>query len=190
VRGGLGRSAVLFALLFGSVGVASALQRVSQARTPTAIATERRTELRSIRSQVNACLATQDRVELRFQSLTRQTRGLRDELDYLESLDPRGVPSDRYDRYLDLVEAFNASIPEWERQAVDLRLHEARCRTLIELHNVHADSLQRFLVGHGIWDEAWFVSEPLDELEPGEGMGEGDDHREMLEQVEEASVDP
>ena len=190
MRGGFGRAAALFVLLFGAVGMASALQRVSQANTPTAIATERRTELRSIRSQVNACLATQDRIELRFQSLTRQTRGLRDELDYLESLDPRGVPSDRYDRYLDLVEAFNASIPEWERQAVDLRLHEARCRTQIELHNVHADSLQRFLVEHGIWDEAWLVSDPLAELQSEEGLGEGDDPRETLEQVEDRSLDP
>jgi len=190
VRGGIGRSAVLFALLFGAVGVASALQRVSQARTPTAIAMERRAELRSIRGQVNACLATQDRVELRFQSLTRQTRGHRDELDYLESLDPRGVPSERYDRYLDLVEAFNASIPEWERQAVDLRLHEARCRTLIELHNVHADSLQRFLVEHGIWDQAWLAAEPLGELESAEGPGEGDDLRETLGSIQEGSVDP
>ncbi len=173
------RTLLLLFLLFGAVGMASALQRASQARTPVAIATEMRDELRAVRTQLDACLLTQDRVELRFQALARETRGLRDELDFLEGLDARGVPSERYERYLELVAAFNASIPEWERQAIDLRLQEARCRTLIGVHNEQVEALRIFLVEHGIWDESWLLPETI--VEPEEGDGEDDDPGEERE---------
>ena len=62
------------------------------------------------------CLAIRDRSEIRFQALTRGTERLRQELDSLEALDPRGVPTDAYDAYIGRVEDYNESIPEWERQ--------------------------------------------------------------------------
>ena len=50
------------------------------------------------------------------------------------------------------VEAFNESIPQWERQADGLRTLSARCDSLVRDHNVRADSLQEFLVSEGIWE--------------------------------------
>jgi chromosome segregation ATPase len=154
---------------------ASALSRVSQANSAAAVAEELRVELLEVRNQLQVCLATQDRVELRFQTLTRDTERLRAELDELESLDPRGVPAARYTEYMQRVETFNESVPEWERQAEELRTLSARCRELIEVHNVRADSLQRFLVDAGIWEEAWLHDPWAPEADQDDGEGDPGD---------------
>jgi len=148
------------------VAGASAISRVTQASSNVAIAEELRGELREIRGQLELCRATQDRVELRFQTLTQDTERLREELDILEALDPRGVPAARYPEYMQRVEAFNEAVPEWERQAEELQAQSARCRQLAEFHNERADSLQRFLVDAGIWEEAWLYQAPEEESTP------------------------
>jgi hypothetical protein len=114
-----------------------------------------RDEVRELRAEVGACFETRERIELRFHALTRRTHELREALDELEALDPRGVPADRYDRYLELVGEFNAMIPEWEREADDLEGRAAACRALADDHNLKVDSLRRLLVDAGIWNEAW-----------------------------------
>jgi hypothetical protein len=164
---GPGVSLLLLGLLV-AVGMASALQRASEARTPQAIATQMSEELRAFRAEVDACLATQDQAESRFEALTQRAGDLREEVDYLESLDPRGVPAVHYDRYLELVEVFNATIPEWEQQTQDLRTQELRCRSLIGMHNERAEELRAYLVESGIWEDSWLQPEFIEEEEVGE----------------------
>jgi len=160
--------ALLLLCLLVAVGMASALQRASEARTPQAIASQMSEELRAFRAEVDVCLATQDQVEARFEALTKRAADLREEVDYLEGLDPRGVPAVHYDRYLELVEVFNATIPEWVQQTQDLRTQELRCRSLIGMHNERAEALRVYLVESGIWEDSWLQPEFIEEEEVGE----------------------
>jgi hypothetical protein len=150
-------------------------ERMSRANDPTVVATALRDQLRDTRAQAEACLDTRDRISLRFDALAERSDSLRAEVDRLEALDPRGVPGDRYAEYLALVDEFNASVPEWERESRDLVGHVERCRDLVALHNAQLDSLERHLVDAGIWAEEWLGpgwsepvgNEPASEAAPG-----------------------
>lgn len=147
---------LLVVLAAGVLGATwSALEMSSYADSPMAQAEEIRDDLREIRRQLNACLATQNRMEARFRSLADQTQWMREEVDRFEAMDPDGVPAQFYDEYLALVEEYNESIPEWERQAEGLQEYAQSCRTLVEVHNQWADSLRQALVEIGVWDESW-----------------------------------
>ncbi len=147
---------LLVVLAAGVLGATwSALEMSSYADSPMAQAEEIRDDLREIRRQLNACLATQNRMEARFRSLADETQRMREEVDRFEAMDPDGVPARFYDEYLALVEEYNESIPEWERQAEGLQEYAQNCRTLIEVHNQWADSLRQALVEIGVWDESW-----------------------------------
>ena len=139
------------------VGGASVLDRVTRERSSSSVAAGLRDDLVSLRAEIDACLSIRDRSEIRFQALARGTERLRQELDSLEALDPRGVPTDAYDAYIGRVEDYNESIPEWERQTGGLRDLASRCNSLVRDHNLRAESLQEFLVNEGIWEEEWLL---------------------------------
>lgn len=130
--------------------------------SPMAQAETIRDDLRVIRARLDTCLAAQDRMETRFRSLTRRTERLRERVDAFEAMDPDGVPATHYDEYLDLVDEYNESIPEWERKANGLRQYASGCRELVEFHNSWADSLRQTLAEAGVWDESW-GSPPTDD---------------------------
>ncbi len=134
---------------------ASTLKRIMQENSSVAVAERLRDDLIDLRAGIDACLSIRDQSEVRFQALTGEAGRLRDELDSLEALDPRGVPAEAYEGYLSDVEAYNGSIPEWERQAAGLTELTARCDSLVQDHNVRVGSLQEFLVDEGIWDGEW-----------------------------------
>lgn len=147
---------ILIVVVAGALGATwSALEMSSYADSPMAQAEEIRDDLREIRSQLNSCLGTQNRMEARFRTVANRTEGLRAQVDEFEAMDPDGVPAQFYDEYLGLVEEYNESIPEWERQADSLREYASGCRTLVEIHNRWADSLRQALVETGVWDESW-----------------------------------
>ncbi len=131
---------------------ASTLERIARENSPITVAQGLRNDLVSRRGSIDACLTIRGQWEIQFQMLTRETELLREALDSLEALDPRGVPEELYEAYMSDVEAFNESIPQWERQADGLRTLSARCDSLVRDHNVRADSLQEFLVSEGIWE--------------------------------------
>jgi hypothetical protein len=118
--------------------------------TPREIAGGLRIEMEGFRARIDACLATRARIELRFQGHVRQTAELRAAVDSLEALDPRGVPADRYEEYLLLVERFNIATREWEVLSEELRTYDPRCRELIAEHNALGDSIRRILAEAGI----------------------------------------
>lgn len=150
-----GRRWILGALVLAAVVVAAAvLEEVSRARSPLVAAEELRDDLSGIRAEVEACVSTRGQLELRFQALERETDRLRRQVDSIEALDPRGVPAEDYEAYLALVDAYNEAIPEWERQAGEIRDFSSRCDSLVRFHNARADSLRRFMLDEGIARES------------------------------------
>jgi hypothetical protein len=136
-------------------GGASRLQRIVRANSAIATAERLRDALGGVRARLDACLATRDGSELRFEALARETRRLRQEVDSIEALDPRGVPEEAYDAYLTRVEEYNVALPEWERQAADLSALALECDSIAQDHNGRVASLRSFLVEEGIWEEEW-----------------------------------
>ena len=136
-------------------GGASRLQRIVRANSAVATAERLRDALGGVRARLDACLATRDGSELRFEALARETRRLRQELDSIEALDPRGVPEEAYDTYLTRVEEYNVAVPQWERQAADLSLLALECDSIAQDHNGRVASLRSFLVEEGIWEAEW-----------------------------------
>lgn len=123
-----------------------------------------RNELVDLRNEVDACLATRAQSEIRLQSLAQETEEMLARLDSLEALDPRGVPTEAYDTYLDQVQGYNAAVEEWELQAEDLSDLALECDSLVREHNSLAGSLQEFLVGEGILEPEAF---PRESVAPG-----------------------
>ena len=138
-------------------GGASRLQRIVRANSAVATAERLRDALGGVRARLDACLATRDGSELRFEALARETRRLRQEVDSIEALDPRGVPEEAYDTYLTRVEEYNVALPEWERQAADLSALALECDSIAQDHNGRVASLRSFLVEEGIWEEEWLA---------------------------------
>lgn len=136
----------------GFVAVATALDRAAEARSPRAMAEAVREDVRTVRSSLDACLDRLDRLEAAFRTQERTTGSLRAQIDGLEAMDDRGVPAERYEEYLEAVEAFNESLPRWEERADSVRAHASRCRRLVTTHNTLADSLQRLVIDAGFWE--------------------------------------
>ena len=143
----------LFLLIMA--GAASRLARASRARSSLTVAERLRDDLVGLRGQIDACLSTRDQSEIRFQSFADETQRLRTELDSIESLDSRGVPAEVYDEYMGRVGVYNEAVERWEAEAESLEELAARCDSIIVVHNEQAEALQNFLVGEGIWEEAW-----------------------------------
>ncbi len=130
---------------------ASALQEVRYQATPRAQAEAYHVEVRESRAEVEACLEELDRNETFFRAQERLTGELRSQLRSFEAMDPRGVPADVYDDYMEVFERYNASLPAWELRGESLRRVSERCRELTADHNVRADSLRGLMEEAGLW---------------------------------------
>ncbi len=158
---GVTRWIAVAVFLLVMAGAASRLARASRAHSSVVVAEGLRDDLLDLRAEVEACLSIRDRSEIRFQGLASETQGLRSDLDSLESLDPRGVPAEAYDGYMELVGEYNDAVDRWETESEGLSELAVRCDSIVAVHNEQAEILQNFLVGEGIWEEEW--------LEEGEG---------------------
>lgn len=101
-----------------------------------------RDTLRVRRAQVDSCRMAVSREELEFQEYQRHVDSLRTEVRSFESLDPAGVPAERYDAYMEAFEGYNEAIPGWEARADSLEGDWRECRARVEEHNAVADSLR------------------------------------------------
>ena len=133
------------------------LDRFTRENSSSAVAVGLRDDLVSLRAEIDACLAIRNKSEIRFQALSRGTERLRQEVDSLEALDPRGVPSEAYKAYIGRVEDYNESVGEWERQTGELRDLASRCDSLVRDHNRRAEEVREFLVSEGIWEGKWIL---------------------------------
>lgn len=147
-------AAVLVVALSFVVGVRAVVERAA-AGSARAEGEGLRDEVRAARSELHNCLDDRDRLEAEFRRQEARTLELRARIDSLESLDPRGVPGDRYEDYLRLLDVYHESLPRWEGLARELEDLSAVCTTLARDHNAKVDSLQRFLVEEGLWEEEW-----------------------------------
>lgn len=151
-------------------GVSAMVERAT-AEAVRAQGEELRDEVRAMRSELEACLDDRDRLEAEFRRQETRTNEMRARIDSLESLDPRGVPREHYDDYLALVDDFHESLPRWEGLARELETLSDECTELAREHNARADSLRRFLVGEGLWQEEWHTTPAAPDSDPPTGGG-------------------
>jgi DNA-directed RNA polymerase specialized sigma54-like protein len=106
------------------------------------MAEELRDEIHELQGRVDDCLDDRAGLEARFQEAMDRTEELRRRVEELESLDPEGVPAERYREYLEVFDEYNDSVPEWERLGEALRDQGLRCRRLADAHNVLLERLR------------------------------------------------
>jgi hypothetical protein len=99
-----------------------------------------RQELAGLRTAADSCRSALEREEARLQASDARFDSLRNLIDYYEGLDPRGVPADSYEVYLDAFNTYNESIPERAAAGDTLRAHWEICRAMTSRHNAIADS--------------------------------------------------
>lgn len=99
-----------------------------------------RAQLAELRAAADSCQAAVDDEEVELHTSDARFDSLRGAIDYYEGLDPRGVPADSYEAYLEVFNEYNEGIPEREAAGDTLRAHEQACHAIIERHNVIADS--------------------------------------------------
>jgi hypothetical protein len=97
------------------------------------------------RISADSCTNTLAYDQMLFQRFDHVVDSLRGEVRALEELDPRGVPEERYDEYMERFQGYNDSVAAWERRADGLRASDAACRALIERHNGLSDSVRGVL---------------------------------------------
>ncbi|MBT8404539.1 MAG: hypothetical protein KJP18_11820, partial [Gemmatimonadetes bacterium] len=99
-----------------------------------------RVEVGEARTAARACSQSLAADEAEFQLMAARVDSLRGAVDALEALDARGVPAERYEEYLETVDAFNDGVSRWERDADRLRQAETACRDVVAGYNALADS--------------------------------------------------
>lgn len=104
-----------------------------------------RERLGDLRTEVDDCRLELAREEDAFNRFDARVDSLRELIADFEALDPRGVPGDRYEEYIESFERYNESVPRWQAQADSLQAHLATCRELARRHNLLADSLRTLL---------------------------------------------
>jgi DNA-directed RNA polymerase specialized sigma54-like protein len=110
------------------------------------MAEELRDEIRELQDRVDDCLDRRVGLEARFHEAMDRTEELRRRVEELESLDPEGVPAERYREYLEVFDEYNDSLPEWEQLGEALREQGLRCRRLAEAHNDRLERLRDLLL--------------------------------------------
>lgn len=105
------------------------------------------------RAGVDACFVERDRAQSIFNQTDRVVDSLRTVVEDAEIPLPqggRGVEEARYPEYLGTIEVYNLSVREWTAAADSLQAIDARCRPLVETHNLLVDSLTRILEAEGV----------------------------------------
>jgi len=97
------------------------------------------------RISADSCTNTLAYDHMLFGRFDQVVDSLKGEVRDLEALDPRGVPEERYDEYMERFRGYNDSVAAWERRADRLRASDTACRSLIEVHNTLSDSVRGVL---------------------------------------------
>jgi hypothetical protein len=92
----------------------------------------------SCRNALDAGQAGLFEYNARLDSLRGRVRGL-------EAHDPRGVPADSYQVYMEAFAAYNDSARAWQAHVDTLQAQLERCRAVTQSHNALADSLRQVL---------------------------------------------
>lgn len=98
--------------------------------------------LRGLRAAADSCRDALASERSRLAASDARFDSLRDRIDFYEDLDPRGVPADSYDVYLDIFNEYNRGIPDRATAGDTLEAHWESCRDIVEEHNALADSVR------------------------------------------------
>lgn len=137
---GLPRGVIALLAIAGALFAAAILRFTIASNDPHERLYAVRAELRALRAAADSCRSAVEDEEVRFRAYDQQLDSLRGRVDRLESLDPRGVPADSYDIYLEAFESYNRGVPGWEAAAESLEAHWRSCRRVVRRHNTVADS--------------------------------------------------
>ena len=99
-----------------------------------------RQEMTDLRMAADSCRQALTNEEARLIASDERLDSLKALVDYYEDLDPRGVPADSYDVYIEIFNTYNEGIPTRAAAGDSLQAHWAACRLLTEQHNTIADS--------------------------------------------------
>jgi multidrug resistance efflux pump len=133
------------------LAVAVLWTRVLSGPDPRERLAEVRAELRRLRTAADSCQANLETLEAAFRRYDAQLDSLRVRVRAYEALDPRGVPTDSYDAYLQAFERYNAGVPRWSEMADTLQARWTRCRGIVETHNALAESARALAAELGLW---------------------------------------
>jgi hypothetical protein len=109
-----------------------------------------RQELIERRAAADSCRAVLEREESLLQASDARFDSLRSLIDRYEGLDPRGVPADSYEVYLDAFNTYNEGIPSREAAGETLQAHWDACTVIVESHNGLADSARALAEEHDL----------------------------------------
>ena len=137
------------AVVVGTLLVTGGMRMFERQRTAGEI-NRLRSELYRARASSDRCRNSLANSESALRQLSVTMDSLRSRVDSFEAIDERGVPSNRYDEYLELFESYNDSVAVWEARERRLCAAETSCRATIESHNALSDSLQHVLAEAGI----------------------------------------
>jgi hypothetical protein len=126
------------------------IDRVLERRELTRRVTTLRGELFQARASAERCSGSLVNSESSLREFDDVIASLRARVDSFEALDPRGVPEDRYEAYMESFESYNDSVAAWESRAGRLRTAEAACRETVERHNALSDTLRAVLDSAGV----------------------------------------
>lgn len=97
------------------------------------------------RAFADSCQNALDQGSSGLESYDDRLDSLRLRVRALERMDPRGVPTDSYEAYLETFDAYNDAVPGWSERADTLQAQWRRCRDVTEVHNQLADSLRQLM---------------------------------------------
>jgi hypothetical protein len=104
----------------------------------------------ALRASADSCQAALAREEAGLRASDARFDSLKNAIDFYESLDPRGVPADSYEAYLETFRAYNEGIPERAAAGDSLQLHWQTCSEIVAQHNAIADSARAIAEGLGL----------------------------------------
>ena len=120
-----------------------------------------RSALAQQRSAADSCGNALEREEAWLRDDDEQLDSLKTLIDHYENLDPRGVPADSYETYIEAFNTYNETIPKRTEAGETLQAHWQQCRDIAEHHNVIADSARTLATELGLMHDSDAV-EPED----------------------------
>jgi hypothetical protein len=113
-----------------------------------------RQEVAELRAAADSCRYALEVEEAGLLTASARLDSLRHVIEYYEGLDPRGVPADSYEVYLDVFNTYNSGVPVQEAAGDTLRGHWQACLEITERHNALADSARGMAEAAGLLDES------------------------------------
>ena len=111
-----------------------------------------RQEVAQLRAAADSCRSALEGEEAALLAANARLDSLRQVIEYYEGLDPRGVPADSYEVYLEIFNTYNSGVPPQEEAGDTLKLHWQACLEITERHNALADSARTIAEEAGLLD--------------------------------------